>query len=468
MSKTSAIIFFGIILVGLGISLYTFKDRFGKTAAGPEDAVPAGIASIPPQEAGTVPEEAPAPAKEPSATGKPVAEEKSTTPEPSAAPAPALFKSPAAAVAALAGKIDAKDYEGFVEIVGPGTIAEPIRETVRELIENPGLKLDPGKPHVEISKSAGGLRWAFNFVPAVGEGAPRQLYADLTELPDQGIDIAKVSLPLSPDPTRGGAPESASGEPAAAAPEIAQAIEASDALTVAQAFSEAVIRRDFKIARGLADPGTVTDERVAALMIAVEEGKFALKKERPFVVTLARDDLTWVLARVESDASSSEFAVELGKIDQAWKVNGLTFSKVLSALSEAAGGGDVAYSPIVENPEGGDSLVLYFEFDDASLSPRSERQLAIVAGILAQSEERVIRINGHADALGNAAYNVGLSDRRAESIRQALIRNGAKPSQVVTEAFGSAKPRKPNFLPDGSDNPTGRSENRRAEVLLDF
>jgi outer membrane protein OmpA-like peptidoglycan-associated protein len=43
-----------------------------------------------------------------------------------------------------------------------------------------------------------------------------------------------------------------------------------------------------------------------------------------------------------------------------------------------------------------------------------------------------------------------------------------KPEQVVTEAFGAAKPRKPNFLPDGSDNPSGRSQNRRAEVLLDF
>jgi len=365
-------------------------------------------------------------------------------------------------MSALGEKIGKKDFAGFAALVGPGAISEPARAEIKTLIESPDLKLDPVKPHVEISKSAEGLRWAFNFVPVTGTGASSQLYADLKEAPDKEIDIAKVSLPLSLSTTRGAAP---AGDPRAA---TAPSAEAADALTVAHAFSKAVIRRDFRTARELADPSTVTDERVAALMIAVEEGKFALKQDRPLVVTLAREDITWVLARVESESTSSEFAVELGQIDSAWKVNGLTFSKVLSALSEAAGAGDVSYSPIVEDPEGGDSLVLYFEFDDSGLTARTERQLAIVAEILNQSAERVIRINGHADALGSDNYNVGLSDRRAESIRQTLIGRGVKPGQVVTEAFGAAKPRKPNFLPDGSDNPSGRSANRRAEVLLDF
>jgi OmpA-OmpF porin, OOP family len=171
---------------------------------------------------------------------------------------------------------------------------------------------------------------------------------------------------------------------------------------------------------------------------------------------------------VYSDQITSEFALELGQAGGAWHVNGLTFSKVLSVLSEKAGAGNVAYSPIVEDPSGGDSLVLYFEFDDAGLTPRTSRQLEIVADILSQGAERVIRINGHADALGSDDYNITLSDKRAESIRQALISMGVEPDQVITEAFGATKPRKPNFLPDGSDNPGGRSQNRRAEVLLDF
>jgi outer membrane protein OmpA-like peptidoglycan-associated protein len=141
---------------------------------------------------------------------------------------------------------------------------------------------------------------------------------------------------------------------------------------------------------------------------------------------------------------------------------------VLSALASQAGGGDVAYSPIVEDPMGGDSLVLYFEFDDEKVTPRGNRQLAIIADILSQGADRVIRINGHADALGTDQYNEALSNNRAASIRNALISMGVSPDQVITESFGESKPRKPNFKPDGTDNPVGRSQNRRAEVYLDF
>jgi outer membrane protein OmpA-like peptidoglycan-associated protein len=329
------------------------------------------------------------------------------------------------------------------------------------------LKLDSAKPFTEISKSAETLRWSLNFIPAVDTATPRQLYVDLTAAGEKEIDITRVSFPMELTlPRSGGAP----GDPAAPGKAVKPMTpeQRSDALTVAHAFSKAVIQRDFNTARGLSDTKTVTDERVAALMIALEEGKFVLKEDRPLVVTLSRDDITWVLTRVQSDQTASEFALELGQIEDAWKVNGLTFSKVLSILSEKAGAGNVAYSPIVEDPSGGDSLVLYFEFDDSGLTPRTSRQLEIVADILNQGAERVIRINGHADALGSDAYNIALSDKRAESIRQTLIGLGVKPDQVITEAFGAAKPRKPNFLPDGSDNPGGRSQNRRAEVLLDF
>ena len=478
MNKTTAFIFFGIILVGLAISLYTLKGCGGK-AEGPGASLADGP-DAPPKSASPVPEKSATPAPEKPAPEKPAPaaatatqpvapaapEEKKPEPAaPSKTPASPVFKTPEAAMAALAEKIAAKDFANFLNLVGPDGIPEADRDAVKALVESSALKLDPGKPQVEVSKSTDGLRWAFNFVPATGEGEKRQLYVDLKSMPDATVDVAKVSLPLEIASRGAGASTDPAGAPSATATPAAAS---ADALTVAHAFSKAVIRRDYKTARELADPTTVTDERVAALMIAVEEGKFALKEDRPLVVTLSRDDITWVLARVQSESMASEFAVELGKIDSTWKVNGLTFSKVLSALSEAAGAGDVAYSPIVEDPEGGDSLVLYFEFDQAGLTQRAQKQLAIVADILSQGSERVIRINGHADALGTADYNVGLSDRRAEAIRQALVDMGVKPEQVVTEAFGAAKPRKPNFLPDGSDNPSGRSQNRRAEVLLVF
>jgi len=461
MNKSTAFIFFGIIVTGAVISYFTITGREEK----PLDptAVPESLARP------TAPAE-PKP--------KPVAKPAEPAPAPPAPPAPVekkepapvtlgIFNSPEAAMSALAAKIGEKSFDGFIAITGPEAVAEPIRGEVKALIENPDLKLDTAKPFTEVSKSAEVLRWSLNFIPAVDAAAPRQLYADLSTTAGKGIDITKISFPMeSPLARAGDAPADPAAPEKAAVPMTPE--QRSDALTVAHAFSKAVIQRDFNTARGLADIATVTDERVAALMIAVEEGKFALKEDRPLVVTLSRDDITWVLTRLQSEETDSEFALELGQVGDAWKVNGLTFSKVLSVLSEKAGAGDVAYSPIVEDPSGGDSLVLYFEFDDSGLTPRTSRQLEIVADILSQGAERVIHINGHADALGSDDYNIALSDKRAESIRQALIDHGVRPDQVITEAFGATKPRKPNFLPDGSDNPGGRSQNRRAEVLLDF
>ncbi|MEQ1840298.1 MAG: OmpA family protein [Verrucomicrobiales bacterium] len=463
MNRTTALIFFGIIILGAVISLVSLKScrKSDEPIVGsPSETVKlVGDLKPAPSDAPVVNPIVTAPQTVPAPTAP------ETKEKPAAAPA-GLFESPAAAMKALAEKVVAKDYPGFVALVGSDGMTAPVSERVKALVEGAEKSLASGKPFTEISKSAEGMRWSLNFVPVSGEAKDvEQVYADMIQSGENRVDISGISFPLDLTLNRGGG---ASATPGSTPEGSAVPAPASDALTVAHAFSKAVIQRDFNAARELSDQATVSDERVAALMIAVEEGGFVLKEDRPLVVTLSREDVTWVLARVQSESMSSEFALELGQIDRSWKVNGLTFSKVLSVLSERGGAGNAAYSPIVEDPAGGDSLVIYFEFDEAGLTERAQRQLQIVAEILAQGKERVIRINGHADAVGSEDYNVGLSDKRAESIRQTLISMGVSPEQVITEAFGAAKPRSPNFLPDGSDNPGGRSRNRRAEVLLDF
>ncbi|MEM6279675.1 MAG: OmpA family protein [Verrucomicrobiota bacterium] len=450
MSKTAAIVFFSILVVGVLISLLVLRP-FVDTVEVEEKPEPPTVVETPGTEEEPVPEkkeEKPEPAKTES-----VAENPETPPKPEG------YASPTAAMKALAGSIGGKDFEAFEKLVGKEAIAPEIRPEVKSLVVSPDYILSEKKPYTEVSKSATEVRWAFNFEPApdtTTEISARQLYADLENVGNKSVDFKKISLPLVVETTS----EGDDSAPIANLPD--------DPLTIAHTFSKAIIDRNFNVARSLSDPEKVTDERVAALMIAVEEGGFQMRENRPLVVTLAREDITWVLTRIASPSQSSEFALELGKSEDSWMVGGLTFSKVLSALADAAGGGDVAYSPIVEDPSGGDSLVLYFEFDSAGVTPRGTRQLAIIADILSQDSSRVIRINGHADALGTDQYNKVLSDSRAGAIGRALIEMGVSEEQVVTEAFGETKPRRPNFNPDGSDNPMGRSKNRRAEVYLDF
>lgn len=474
MTKHTAFIFFGIILAGLIGSLIWFnmKGEVVEVPDGPQPFVkiPEGELSDPQDpEAGAKAEPKPAAKPEKTVVSTPDPK-KPTEPAPAAGQ---VYSSPEEAMKALSAAVGKKNFDEFVNFVGPTAVAEPVKPGVKTIIESPELKLNSEKPMSEISKSATAVRWALNFIPEAGAEA-KQIYADLDVKSKDAFAISKISLPLAIASVDVKKAASATDAPAATAtpskPAVADppSVEGVDALTIAHAFSKAVVGRNFKAARALSDPATVTDERVAALMIAIEEGKFQLKEERPLVVTLSRDDITWVLTRVQSEGAGSEFALELGRVEDKWAVNGLTFSKVLAALSDQAGGGNVAYSPIVEDPMGGDSLVLYFEFDQSGLSPRGNRQLAIIADILSQGAERVIRINGHADSMGTDDYNAVLSDKRAAAIRQGLISMGVSPDQVVTEAFGETKPRRPNFNPDGTDNPTGRSQNRRAEVYLDF
>lgn len=454
MSKTAAIVFFGIIAIGVVISIFLL-NHYGEPV---EEMQPnAFVSEMPPP-----PEEEP---QDPSEKGSKT--ENPSEPTPAEAKSAATedtptgpFESPKAAMKALSSIVASKDFDAFEEFVGPEAIAPGIKPEVKALIESPELAISTKKPFSEISKSADSVRWSLNLEP-IETGPKQELYADLKTVDENQFDIYRIQLPLTPKkksltgaPNTPGATEGNGG--------------AADPLSIAHAFSKAVVTRDFETARSLSDPETVTDERVAALMIALEEGNFKLREERPLVVTLSREDITWVLSRIQSASLSSEFALELGPVEDLWKVKGLTFSKVLSALADQAGGGDVAYSPIVEDPSGGDSLVLYFEFDESELTNRGRRQLAIVADILSQGADRVIRINGHADAKGSDQYNEGLSTNRAEAIRAALISMGVTPRQIVTEGFGESQPRRPNFKPDGSDNPAGRSKNRRAEVYLDF
>jgi outer membrane protein OmpA-like peptidoglycan-associated protein len=69
----------------------------------------------------------------------------------------------------------------------------------------------------------------------------------------------------------------------------------------------------------------------------------------------------------------------------------------------------------------------------------------------------VLEIAGYTDNSGNPAKNVALSKKRAEAIRDALIKQGANPDLLVAKGYGSADPIASN------DTPEGRARNRRIE-----
>lgn len=331
-----------------------------------------------------------------------------------------------------------------------------------------------------------------------GDGKTHRLQLDVERDENMGWKVSQfrlppalaqslAALPATPPPdaetkpaaTPAGTPPAPAASPAAPAMAAAKATaplfiveETQDALGFADGFVRHLLKHDFTQARTFLDESRVTSERLAGLCIVFEEGQYSLLPGKPLVLTATSADASWVIAQVKSDKldQQTEFGIELQRQaeDQPWRVVGLNLSDILGSFARSASKLGVPYTPIVKNPKGGESLALYFEYDEAGLHPRAQKQLQIVADMLKSDTKRKLRIAGHTDALGAEDYNLRLSRQRAESVKKQLVALGVSADQVDTTGLGTAQPLGPNQKSDGTDDPEGRSKNRRAEIYLDF
>ncbi len=167
---------------------------------------------------------------------------------------------------------------------------------------------------------------------------------------------------------------------------------------------------------------------------------------------------------------ATEFGLEMQRADESkpWSIVGLNLSDLLSSFAKGADKMGVPYTPIVKNPKGGESLALYFEYDRAELHPRALKQLEVISALMKADPSKKLRIAGHTDEKGEDDYNIRLSHGRAVAVKKQLAVLGVPANQVETVGMGKAQPLSPNKKSDGTDDPEGRSHNRRAEIYLDF
>lgn len=105
--------------------------------------------------------------------------------------------------------------------------------------------------------------------------------------------------------------------------------------------------------------------------------------------------------------------------------------------------------------------VVLFDFDKSVLRPEGKAILDQVIAFIRGQQVSSVRVEGHTDAIGTLQYNVGLSQRRAKSVREYLVRHGHVQSDlIVSLGFGETKPVASNATPEG------RQRNRRTEVLV--
>ncbi len=104
------------------------------------------------------------------------------------------------------------------------------------------------------------------------------------------------------------------------------------------------------------------------------------------------------------------------------------------------------------------TMVIYFDFDQSELRAEYADVLQAHAGNLAADGRAQIRLEGHADERGSREYNIGLGERRSQSVRRLLLIQGASPDQISTVSFGEERP-----AAFGSDEESYQL-NRRVEI----
>ena len=112
------------------------------------------------------------------------------------------------------------------------------------------------------------------------------------------------------------------------------------------------------------------------------------------------------------------------------------------------------------------STDILFDFDKATIKTNAVPTLIRLARLIRQSKG-IIQLNGFTDSKGTDEYNLDLSERRAESVKQWLVtKGGIDANRLQTKGYGESQPVAPNTKQNGLDNPIGRQKNRRVEVRI--
>jgi outer membrane protein OmpA-like peptidoglycan-associated protein len=109
---------------------------------------------------------------------------------------------------------------------------------------------------------------------------------------------------------------------------------------------------------------------------------------------------------------------------------------------------------------------IYYDFNKYNIRPDAAVELDKLVQLLIDNPEIKIELSSHTDSVDTDEYNTFLSQKRAESAVEYIVKHGIAPDRLVAKGYGESKPIARNSNPDGSDNPVGRQKNRRTEFKI--
>lgn len=104
--------------------------------------------------------------------------------------------------------------------------------------------------------------------------------------------------------------------------------------------------------------------------------------------------------------------------------------------------------------------VVHFDLDRSTIKSSEKNKVDAVASYLKANAGADLLIEGHCDERGTDGYNLGLGERRALALREALVGAGIAASRIQTVSYGEARPVEPGH------NEAAWSKNRRGEFVV--
>jgi outer membrane protein OmpA-like peptidoglycan-associated protein/tetratricopeptide (TPR) repeat protein len=147
-----------------------------------------------------------------------------------------------------------------------------------------------------------------------------------------------------------------------------------------------------------------------------------------------------------------------------------TVTEAVKSISEKQVAGQIKKEiKTVAKPSTNSPVVLHnilFTFDESKLTKIAEKDIALLAGTMNDNPSLVIEISGYTDALGSDKYNQRLAEKRARIVKDKLIEAGIASIRIKTKGKGKQDYIALNTNFNGTDNPEGRSYNRRVEFRI--
>jgi len=224
-----------------------------------------------------------------------------------------------------------------------------------------------------------------------------------------------------------------------------------------------MLERTSAIERQLASLSGKTDESTTLARQAMERAVAAEAASRAAVEGRQIAEAQTADARQQADAARQEAgsaretaARAEAEADRVRKKAEAEVNRLETALGQVAETRRTALGLVMNLGEDH----LKFEFDKADLRPEDRELLSRIAGIILTSHDYTISVNGHTDDVGSAAYNQKLSERRAEAVRDYLVKSGLSAEILTVTGHGKAIP----LVPGTSE--AARAKNRRVELGL--